>query len=86
MLGANDGIISTASLIVGVAAAAAKQNTMDRALVLFALAVALGVAGNPQAEVRRRGPRFTTEPIEPFDRKTFAIKFQPQEAPAGLAR
>ncbi|HMF68557.1 MAG TPA: hypothetical protein VK602_13220 [Phyllobacterium sp.] len=59
---------------------------MDRALVLCAIAVALGMAGNPQAEIRQCGPRFAAEPIKPLDRKALAIEFEPQDAPTGLAK
>jgi hypothetical protein len=50
---------------------------MDRALILFAIAVAFGVAGNPVAEIRQRGPRLAAEPIKPLDRETLAIEFEP---------
>jgi VIT1/CCC1 family predicted Fe2+/Mn2+ transporter len=42
VLGANDGIVSTASLIVGVAAAAANQNDVLIAGVAGAMAMAAG--------------------------------------------
>jgi len=59
---------------------------MNRTLVRFSVAVALGVPGNPQAQIRQRGPRLAAEPVVPLDRKTFAIEFEPQDAPAGLAQ
>ena len=62
------------------------QDAMDRALVFFAFAVALGMAGNPVAEIRQRGPRLATEPIKPLDRKTLAIEFEPQDAPTWFAQ
>jgi hypothetical protein len=62
------------------------QDAMDRALVLFTVAVALGMAGNPVAEIRQRGPRLATEPIKPLDRETLAIEFEPQDAPTWFAQ
>jgi hypothetical protein len=49
---------------------------MDRALVLFANAVSLGVPGNSRAEVRQRRPRLATKPVEPLDREILAIEFE----------
>ena len=62
------------------------QDAMDRALVLFAFAVALGVTGNPQAQIRQCGPCVAPEPVVPLDREALAIEFEPEDAPAGLVR
>jgi hypothetical protein len=62
------------------------HDAMDRALVLFAVAVALGVAGNPQAQIRQRGSCLTPKPVIPLDRKVFPIEFQPKNAPAGFTQ
>ena len=51
MLGANDGIISTASLIVGVAAAAAKQNDVLIAAVAGLAAGAMSMAAGEYVSV-----------------------------------
>ena len=52
MLGANDGIISTASLIVGVAAAAARQNDVLVAGVAGLVAGAMSMAAGEYISVR----------------------------------
>ena len=54
VLGANDGIISTASLIVGVAAAAANQNAVLIAGVAGLVAGAMSMAGVGQLAIRHR--------------------------------
>jgi hypothetical protein len=59
---------------------------MDRALVLFTFAVSLGMAGNPQAQVRQPGSCLAAKPVIPLDRKVFPIEFQPKDAPAGLVQ
>ena len=72
VLGANDGIVSTANLIVGVAAAAATQNAVLIAgvagLVAGAMSMAAGeyVSVSSQSDTERadsrRGPDITTTP------------------------
>ena len=59
---------------------------MDRALVLFAIAISFGMAGNTGTQIGQRGPGLAAEPIKPLDREAHLIEFEPQDATAGLAQ
>ena len=61
------------------------EDTMDRALVLFALAVALGMPGDTLAQIRQRVSRLAAEPVIALDRKAFRIEFKPKDTSARLA-
>src|SRR6202790_2275623 len=81
VLGANDGIISTASLIVGVAAAAAKQNDVLIAGVAGLVAGAMSMAAGEyvsvssqsdteRADLAREREELRTDPVGEQDELT----------------
>src|SRR5664279_2912205 len=95
VLGANDGIVSTASLIVGVAAAAATQHEVLIAGVAGLVAGAMSMAAGEyvsvssqsdteHADLRREKRELAEDPV--FEREELAQLYVARGVEAGLAR